>query len=183
MTKTAFDQLKFPIGPFICPKQFSTAQTQAWIETIRAFPKKVKALTDHLTATELNWCYRPQGWTIKQVVHHCADSHMNSLIRFKLALTEDTPSIRPYYEDRWAELPDSTTNDLSTSLLLLEGLHAKWTLLLKSLNANELKKEFVHPEHGQRFSINENIGIYAWHCAHHTAHIEQALKAKGAYND
>jgi hypothetical protein len=112
------------------------------------------------------------------VVHHCADSHMNSIIRFKLTLTEDDPEIRPYYEGRWAELVDGKDDDISYSLQLITAVHSKWVKLLKGLKPNDLERNFIHPEHGQAFSIAENIGIYAWHCNHHLTHIELALKSK-----
>lgn len=174
-------QLKFPIGEFSPPSLIDNKIIKQWIESIDTFPNRVQALTENLTNEQKNWKYRPNGWSIKQVVHHCADSHMNSLIRFKLALTEDSPTIRPYWEDRWAELPDSLDDNLESVLLLLKGLHQKWVFLLEQLSPQDLEREFVHPEHGKRFSLKENIGVYAWHCAHHLAHIEQALGAAGAY--
>lgn len=175
------EQLKFPIGLFTPPEFIDTEIIKHWITSIEVFPSRVEALILTLSIKQLHWKYRPNGWCIKQVIHHCADSHLNSLIRFKLALTEESPTIRPYWEDRWAELPDSLNDDLSATLLLLKGLHQKWVFLLKQLSEEDLKREFVHPEHGKRFSLKENIGIYAWHCNHHLAHIEQAIKAKGSY--
>jgi len=175
-------KLKFPIGEFTSPSSIETSTIEAWIGSVATFPNRVEALTQNLNTEQRNWKYRPEGWTIKQVVHHCADSHMNSLIRFKLALTEDSPIIRPYWENRWAELPDSLDDNLQASLLLLKGLHQKWVLLLNQLSSQDLEREFVHPEHGKRFSLKENIGVYAWHCEHHLAHIEQAIRAMGSYN-
>lgn len=174
-------KLQFPIGT--CPDctSASSEQMKAWILDIENFPSKIHEITKELTPVELNWKYRPNGWTIKQVIHHCSDSHMNSFIRFKLALTEENPAIRPYFEEKWAELPDSLDNDISTSLALLTALHAKWVYVLKSLSPEQLQLEFVHPEHGQKFSLNENIGIYAWHCNHHFAHIQNAINFKGRY--
>ncbi|MCP4441779.1 MAG: putative metal-dependent hydrolase [Aureispira sp.] len=177
------EQLKFPIGQFQKPASYSASRIHKWINDIEEFPKKLKALTQELPSEELNWKYRPNSWTIKQVVHHCADSHMNSLIRFKLALTEEQPNIRPYFEDRWAELSDGVDNNIKHSLLLLTGLHQKWANLLRSLTKDKLDRTFTHPEHGQIFSLKENIGIYAWHCNHHLAHIEQALANQGNFNN
>lgn len=182
MTEQELQQLRFPVGTFQCPKDITETHIEHWIETIARFPKEIIELTQHLSDTEKNWVYRPDGWSIKQVVHHCSDSHMNSLIRFKLALTEEQPTIRPYFEDRWALLNDSLDNDLSCSISLITGLHAKWVKLLRSLNHKQLDRIFVHPEHGQQFTIKENIGIYAWHCEHHLAHIRNALASKGRYN-
>ncbi|MBC7390699.1 MAG: putative metal-dependent hydrolase, partial [Opitutaceae bacterium] len=133
----------------------------------------------YLTDSQLDTSYRPEGWTIRQVVNHCADSHMNSLVRFKLALTEDKPIIKPYYEERWAELSDSKSMPVIPAIQMLHGIHSRWTILLKSLSDNDIKKTFIHPEHGKEFSIEENIGVYAWHCNHHLAHITTLKKSKG----
>ena len=149
-----------------------------WIQTISNFPKLLNELTQNLSTEQKNQTYREGGWTIKQVVHHCADSHMNSLVRFKLALTEDSPTIRPYFEDRWAELIDGKEDDLSDSLLLLTALHAKWTRLLNDLSEEDLNRNYIHPEHGKSISLLEAIGLYAWHCEHHLAHVKLALAEK-----
>lgn len=176
------EKLKFPIGTYAPNKDPNEKLIQKWIGDIESFPSKIESLTIATTAESLNWKYRPNGWTVKQVVHHCSDSHMNSIIRFKLALTEDVPTIRPYYEDRWANLSDSLTDEIDDSLTLLRGLHKKWTRLLKSLSKEQLALEFVHPEHGQKFNLAENIGNYAWHCNHHLAHIRNGINSKGKYN-
>ena len=182
MTVEQLYQLKFPIGEYNPPKEINPQHVSDWIQSIESFPKKVKELTQHLTIEQKNWRYRPNGWKIKQVVHHCADSHINSITRFKLAVTEDNPTIRPYYEDRWAELIDSHDDNLEDSLMLLTGLHNKWVKLLKNFSATDLKKEFIHPEHGRKFVLDEAIGMYAWHCNHHLAHIKQGLDAKGKFD-
>jgi len=181
MTTETLEKLKYPIGPFKEPKEIERKTLQTWIESIATFPQKVKELTDGLSSKQLNWRYRPDGWSIKQVVHHCADSHMNAIIRFKLALTEDTPSIKPYFEDRWANLIDSMDEDITYSIKLLTGLHYRWALLLKSLSKEELKRKFYHPEHRRESNLEETIGLYAWHCEHHLAHIRQALKHQGRF--
>ncbi|MFC4720730.1 YfiT family bacillithiol transferase [Geojedonia litorea] len=181
MTNEEFHLLKYPIGELNIPQNSTSQQISEWINEIEQFPEAVVALTKNLSNEQLNWIYRPEGWTIKQVVHHCSDSHMNSLIRFKLALTEDMPTIKPYYEDRWAKLVDGNSNDLNYSLMLLKGLHAKLVILLRSLTPNDLKRQYIHPEHGKRFSLEQTIYIYAWHSKHHLAHIKQALKHKGEF--
>jgi len=181
MNTEDLNHLKYPIGKFVKPEPILESHILKWIETIEELPKQLSKLTNHLSADELNWPYRPSGWTIKQVVHHLADSHMNSFIRFKLALTEENPTIKPYHEDRWAKLIDGNESDLSNSISLLTGLHAKWVVFLRSLTKEDLKREFIHPEHDKRFSLEETIGIYAWHSKHHLAHIEQALKHKGKF--
>ncbi len=175
------EQLKYPIGEFEKPTQIEAAHIEQWISDIEAFPTRLIALVKDLTAEQLLWPYRPEGWTIQQVVHHCADSHINSIIRFKLSLTEDNPTIKPYFENRWAELPDTLDLPISTSLSILKGLHARWTYLLKSLQSEDLKKGFVHPEHGKQFYLDETIGVYAWHSNHHLAHIEQAIAYQGKF--
>lgn len=178
MTDEALYQLQFPIGKFQKPAVIDDSLIQQWISDIQHFPEQIKTITQRLSGEQLNWQYRPDGWTIKQVVHHCADSHMNSFIRFKLALTEDSPTIKPYFEDRWAELVDGTDNNIKDSLALITALHSKWVVLLKNINSSDLKRDFIHPEHGKRISLEENIGTYAWHCNHHLAHIKLALKKK-----
>ena len=172
------DELRFPIGQFQKPEPITQNQIMAWIEEIDSFPQKLSDLTQNLSVDQLNLTYRPHGWSVKQVVHHCADSHMNSIIRLKLALTEDEPEIRPYYENRWAELVDGKDDDIKDSLQLITAVHGKWVKLLNGLTPEEMDREFIHPEHGQRFSIAENIGIYAWHCNHHLAHIQLAMANK-----
>lgn len=181
MTDQELYQLKFPIGEFNKPEHITKEQLEEWISVIEEFPERIKAITETLSEEELGYKYRPKGWTIRQVVHHCADSHINSIVRFKLAKTEDKPTIRPYFEDRFARLVDYN-EPLKDSIAILEGVHNKLGLLLKSFNQYDLKREFVHPEHGKVFSIEETIGVYAWHSNHHYAHIEQALKFKDMYN-
>ncbi len=182
MTTEAIEQLKYPVGKFTKPTPITSSHLQHWTDTIGAFPEAVATLTRSLSQQELNWTYRPGGWTIKQVVHHCADSHMNSMMRFKLALTEESPSIRPYHEDRWAELPDSLDDDISNALNLLKGLHGKWVKLISALSDADLQKTYVHPEHGKSFTLAETIGTYDWHCRHHLAHIQLALDHQGRFD-
>jgi hypothetical protein len=174
-------KLQFPIGT--CPKveDVSKNDLENWLQIIEEFPSNIKKLTETLSIEELNWIYRPKGWTIKQVVHHCADSHMNSFIRFKLALTEEVPTIKPYEERLWAELADGNADDILSSLKIIEGVHARWVLLLKSLGNTELKRQFFHPKNLKICSLEETIGVYAWHCSHHLAHIEQAVVHKGLF--
>ena len=172
--------LKYPIGEFEKPETISKSQINIWIQAIETLPSSIESITQNLNETELNYKYRPEGWTIKKVVHHCADSHMNSIIRFKLALTEDTPTIKPYFEQDWAKLIDYSY-PLDMSLSILKGVHFKLGILLRSLSEDHLKREFIHPEHGKHFTIEETIGVYAWHSNHHLAHIQQALKYKGEF--
>ena len=182
MTDQELYYLKYPIGEFIKPENIDSEILDTWINDLERFPETLVSLTKDLTIDQLLWSYRPGGWNIKQVVHHCADSHINSIIRFKLALTEDIPTIRTYHEDRWAKLIDCNDNNLDDTILLLKGLHAKLCNLLRSLTAEDLCKQFIHPDHVNRIRLDENIGIYAWHSNHHLAHIRQALKFKGQFD-
>lgn len=164
------ETLKYPIGKFSKPLNITKVLLTEWIETIATLPNHLSHEVKNLTDEQLDTPYRPEGWTIRQVVHHLADSHMNAFIRFKLALTEEEPIVKPYIEGKWAELPDSTI-PIEFSLQILNGVHARWTALLKSLSNTDLTKTFIHPEHGKTFRLDEIIGSYAWHCNHHLAHI------------
>lgn len=176
MTTNQLYKFRFPIGEFEFPSEVSTELKEKWIQSIADFPATINSLVVDLSSEEKNKTYRPDGWSIKQVVNHCADSHMNAFIRFKLTLTEDSPTIRPYFEDRWAELSDGLNEDLTDSLQLLSALHSKWTRLLRTLTESDLKRVYIHPEHGKEFSLLEVISMYAWHCEHHLGHIHLALK-------
>jgi DinB superfamily len=175
------ETLKFPIGEFQKPITISEKDLKTWISVIENFPNKIKTSTEKLSAEQLNLIYRPEGWSIKQVVHHCADSHMNSFIRFKLAITENNPTIKPYEEALWANLPDGNTNDISTSILIIEGLHKRWTMMLKTFAITDFKKSFFHPESKTTNTLDTILAFYAWHCDHHLAHIEQALMFKNKF--
>lgn len=173
------EALKFPIGTFKKPTEITAALLQDFISLIAEFPAQLRQETARLSDAQLDTAYRDGGWTLRQVVNHCADSHMNSLIRFKLALTEEKPTIKPYFEDRWAELPDSKNMPIEPALQMLEGIHIRWVVLLKSLTEEQLKRSFIHPEHGKEICLDENIALYAWHCQHHLAHITGLKKARG----
>lgn len=172
------DDLRYPIGKFQFPAESSASERAQWIEQIAEAPAKLRALVGGLTPEQLDTPYRPGGWTVRQVVHHLADSHINSYVRFRLALTEDTPTIKPYAEARWAELVDARTAAVETSLQLLESLHARWVALLRSFGPAEFARKFEHPEDGT-VSLERAVAIYAWHGRHHTAHITSLLEQKG----
>ena len=172
------EKLKYPIGSYQIPNVIEEVHLQKWIQIITDFPKKVHNQVASLTSNELDYKYRPKGWTIQQVVNHCIDSHMNSVIRFKLALTEHNPVIRPYQEAKWAELPDTTIYDIKESVLLLSSIHKRWVLLLNSLTMLDFDKTFVHPEGNECITLKENLCIYAWHCQHHLQHIINAKSYK-----
>ena len=173
------EKLKFPIGHYVKPQLITKDILAVYIQDISSFPERLKREVNHLTEAQLDTEYRPGSWTIRQVVHHCADSHMNSLIRFKLTLTEEKPIVRPYFEDRWAELIDSKNFQIESSIQILEGVHTRWTILLSNLTTKDLERTFIHPEHGLEFRLDENIGIYSWHCNHHLAHITSLKERKG----
>ena len=171
MENPEFSQLQYPIGKFTEPSTIDRKSIDVSIADIASFPEKLTKLAGQLSEAQLDTPYRPRGWTVRQVVHHCADSHMNSLIRFKLALTEDKPIIKPYHEDRWAELADSKIMEVETALSLLRALHNIWVFLLRSLDETDLSKVYVHPEAGREYKLDYAILLYAWHCNHHLAHI------------
>jgi uncharacterized damage-inducible protein DinB len=166
---------RFPIGKFDIAN-FSSRETN--VQTIAELPTRVKAAVDGLSDEQLDTPYRDGGWTLRQTVHHIADSHINSLCRFKLALTEDeAPTIRPYLEDRWAELADSRM-PVDVSLKIIEGVHSRWSSLLDSMRDDDFAREFVHPETGT-WTLERVLGLYAWHSLHHTAHITSARELHG----
>ena len=164
------ESLKYPIGKYQVEEASDKASVNKWIKEIETLPKKLKAAVKGFNARQLNTPYRPEGWTVRQVIHHIADSHMNAYIRFKLALTEDKPMVKPYDEKLWSELPDINLVDVKVSLDLIKALHKKWSTLLKELDENDLNREFIHPESGTK-KLRETIGNYAWHGNHHLGHI------------
>lgn len=164
------EKLKYPIGRYQLEDVIDKASINNWIKEIESFPKKLTEAVIGLNKEKLQTPYRPEGWSVQQVVHHIADSHLNAYVRFKLALTENKPIVKPYDEKLWAELPDVKVVDVSVSLDLLKSLHIRWTTLLKQLNEEELDKEFLHPESGMK-NLKESISHYAWHGNHHLAQI------------
>ncbi len=176
MTEQELQKLKYPIGLFNCPKNISKEHIISWISILEHFPNKLENLVKDLTNQQLDTPYRPQGWTIRQVVHHLSDSHHHSYSRFKWALTEDKPVIKAYYEERWAELIDSKEAPIEMSLIHLKAVHTKLVYLLKTLSDDDLNKCFIHPETNSEVLLSFNIGNYAWHSNHHYAHIENVLK-------
>jgi len=174
--------LKYPVGKFEKPAEINEDVLDNWIETIETLPEKVIKLVGNLSYDELELQYRPGSWNIKQLVHHLADSHMNSFIRFKWILTEENPTIKPYDEVAWAKLPDANNEEITHSITILEGLHKRWAILLKSLSEEDLKRTYIHPEHNQRFTLEAMLGSYDWHCRHHLAHIKQAIDLDGEFS-
>jgi hypothetical protein len=171
--------LRYPIGHFDPPENITKEVQQQWIQTLEVFPEKLERLVKNLSEEQLDTSYRDGGWTVRQVVHHCSDSHHHSYIRFKWALTENNPTIKAYNEAEWAKLFDTRTAPIQMSLDHLKAVHHKLVYLLKGLSDEDLNKTFVHPESGDTIVLKKNIGIYAWHCNHHYAHIEHLLNRKG----
>jgi hypothetical protein len=169
------EKLRFPIGKFKLPESTSADQIREQSDIISTLPEKLRKLTESLNSEDLDRTYRPGSWNVRQLVHHIADSHMNAFIRFKLALTEDVPAIKPYFEDLWAELPDSSGAPVSHSISLIEGLHARWAHLLNSMSESDFNKKLHHPEHKKNFRLYEMLSLYAWHSEHHLAHIRIAI--------
>lgn len=178
MEKLDLEKLKYPIGKFIAPEIFSPDYILNKISEIESFPERLKNETAHLTSDQLDTPYRPDGWTIRQVIHHCAESHINCFIRIKWALTENNPVIKPYDENLWSALPDNLQMPIESSLSLLVGLHARLVFIMKNLSETELEKSFVHPENNSEYKIKKIIGLYAWHGNHHLAHITTLKKLK-----
>lgn len=162
--------LRYPIGPFRFEGEVTPARRETWIAEIAAAPDNLRAAVAGLSEEQLDTPYREGGWTVRQVVHHLPDSHMNSYVRFRLALTEDEPTIKPYAEARWAELVDARTAPIEPSLQLLEGLHSRWVRLLRALTPQDYARTFRHPETGL-MTLDRTLALYAWHGRHHVAHI------------
>ena len=176
MTEQELQQLRYPIGEFDCPSNISNQQIESWISILEHFPHRLENLVKDLSDAQLDTVYRPEGWTIRQVIHHVSDSHHHSYTRFKWALTENKPVIKAYFEERWAELIDTKAAPIEMSLNHLKAIHYKLVYLLKTLSDDDLNKCFIHPETNSEVSLKKNIGVYAWHSNHHYAHNENVLK-------
>jgi len=179
MTTEEIEDLKYPIGKSKVPEKISSTDIQKWISDISELPLKFNNATRTLTREQLDTPYRPEGWTLKQLVHHIADSHMNGLLRFKWALTEDEPTIKAFDEKQFADLDDSKLAPVEISLDLISALHAKWVILLENMSVSDFEKTFVHPVSGHRFTLKESLAHYSWHGRHHFAQLENLLIRKG----
>src|SRR6266704_5373026 len=169
---------RYPIGKFNWSGSSTVEERSRFIDEIAAVPQLMRSAAAGLNSSQLDTPYRDGGWTVRQLVHHLPDSHMNAYVRFKLALTESVPTIKPYAEDKWAELADSRSTPIETSLVLLESLHSRWVLLLRSLKPEDFSRKLVHPDRGEK-TIDWLLFVYGWHGPHHTAHITELRKAKG----
>ncbi len=169
------EDLSYPIGKFRLESEITDARRKQFIDKIDAVPAELRHAVIGLSKEQLDSPYRPGGWTVRQVVHHLPDSHINAYVRFRLALTENEPTIKPYEQQLWAELPDAKTADIEMSLKLLEGLHQRWVALLRSMKPEDFQRKFIHPENGVN-DLDRTLQMYAWHGKHHVAHITSLRK-------
>jgi uncharacterized damage-inducible protein DinB len=169
---------RYPVGKFSWPEKVAEQDQRTYIQQVEDAPAKLRAAVKGLTDKQLDTPYREGGWTVRQVVHHLPDSHMNSYIRFKLALTENEPAVKPYNEKLWANLPDAATMPVEPSLALFESLHARFVTMLKAMRAEDFGRKVNHPELG-KVTLQNYLALYAWHGRHHVGHITELRKAKG----
>jgi uncharacterized damage-inducible protein DinB len=172
------DDLRYPVGRFERVDALTTAARKAAIDDIAVMPVQFRAAVAGLDESQIDTPYRPGGWTVRQVAHHLPDSHMNAYSRFKMALTEDVPTIKPYDEAAWAALEDSRTTPVETSLGLLDGIHDRWVRILRAMSPSDFTRTLQHPERGP-MSLDQLLALYAWHGKHHTAHVTKLRERNG----
>lgn len=170
------EKLKYPIGKYEAPEIITPVHINQWIKEIISYPQRLKQVLANISSEQLAQPYRPDGWTGLQVIHHLADSHMNAYIRFHLTLTEDIPTIKPYMEERWAQLDYIKDTPIVLSLELLKNLHARWAILLNTLTEEDFKREYHHPQYNYTIPLDKVLGLYAWHGNHHLHHIKLLMK-------
>jgi uncharacterized damage-inducible protein DinB len=178
VTTSATTDLRYPVGRFRRPESLDEAERRRAIDAIAGTPAKLRAALAGLTDVQLDTPYRPDGWTVRQVVHHVPDSHMNAYVRFKLALTEDEPTIKPYDEARWAELPDTRETPIESSLALLDRLHDRWVRLLRAMSVDDFARRLRHPEMGVQ-RLDQVLALYDWHGRHHVGHVTSLRERMG----
>jgi len=171
------EKLRYPVGKYN-PGEIKLEMIENWIEELRNFPDLLTKTVKGLDEKTLQYTYRPEGWNIQQLVHHLADSHMNSIIRFKLTLTEDNPTIKPYLEAEWAKMYDVKEVPIEASLQILRGVHERLSTMLSDMGVLDFAKTYTHPEYGKTLDLAYTVGMYAWHGNHHLAHINAALEYK-----
>lgn len=179
MENDTLQQLRYPIGVFEVPEEITQELLDEWINILEDLPKRLTNMVTPLSEEQLETPFRPGGWTVRQLVHHISDSHHHSYIRFKWALTEDNPVIKPYLEKEWSKLFDAQSAPIQMSLDHLKAVHAKLVYLLKGLSENDLQRKFTHPEGNETTTLAANIGRYAWHGSHHFAHIKNLIEREG----
>ncbi len=173
------EELRYPIGTFNCPEEISASLIAEWIGVLETFPERLETLVKNLANHQLETPYRAGGWTVRQVIHHIADSHHHSYTRFKWALSEENPLIKAYEEKEWSSLLDARTAPITISLNYIKALHAKLVFVLKGLTKDQYDLCYVHPVGNKKISVAENIGKYAWHGNHHLAHIQNLMEHEG----
>lgn len=173
------EHLRYPIGHFSCPEHITESHIEEWITALETLPKHLEAAVENLSQSQLETPYRPGGWTVRQLIHHIADSHHHSYTRFKWALTEENPVIKAYEEKSWSDLLDAHTAPIELSLHYLKALHAKLVFLLKGTSEEQRTRCYIHPEDNTKVSVAENMGKYAWHGNHHLGHIQNLIKREG----
>lgn len=176
---TTDESLRFPVGRFEAKPALSSAERDALIGEIAALPAQLRDAVSGLSDEQLDTPYRPEGWTVRQVVHHVPDSHLNSYIRFKWTLTEDTPTIKAYEQGDWAELEEGRTGPVEMSLALTDALHVRWVAMLHAMSGDDWGRELRHPEHDGSLSLDWMLQLYAWHGGHHVAHINSLRSRQG----
>lgn len=169
------EKLKYPIGKYIPPSPITRDHIRLWTNELSELPQLIENAAGHLSPAQLETAYRPDGWSVRQVVHHLADSHINAYTRFRLAMTEDNPTIRPYYEDRWANLEDAKSADVQLSIAILKAVHERLVVFIKSLEYAHFSRTYFHPETQKQSTLGFLLGNYAWHGKHHLAHIQSTL--------
>ncbi len=174
------EHLKYPIGKFSAPSSLTTEQRSELISRIESLPLRLRTISRELTEAGLESSYRPEGWTARQIFHHLADSHVNFYTRLKLALTEDTPTVKPYDENTWAEIPEARSLPVEPSVRMIEGIHERITATLRGMNEDDFARTYFHPQHGKTFDINYLIAMYAWHGDHHLGHIQIVVNSQSA---
>jgi uncharacterized damage-inducible protein DinB len=172
------DDLRYPVGKFALEGEITPERREEWLRQVDETPARLRAAVQGLSDAHLDTPYRPGGWTVRQVIHHVADSHLNAYVRFKLGLTEEVPAIKTYDEARWAELPDTRNTPPEVSLALLDTLHRRWMVLLRALRDAEWARTLRHPEWGE-MSLEKTLALYAWHGRHHVAHITRLRDRMG----
>jgi len=170
------EKLKYPIGKYEPPKTITETQLKEWIEQLAILPQEIADVAADLSEDQLETQYRPDGWTVRQVIHHLADSHINAYTRVRLTLTENRPEVRPYDEVRWAELEDAKSGNIQLSITILKAIHERLVALLETLNFSDFDRTYYHPAAQQEFTLAYLVGNYAWHGKHHLAHIKSTLK-------
>lgn len=181
LSNLEIEQLKYPIGNFKAPDTYSMDNHKTRIESIRNLPHALEAALKPLSKEQVDTPYRPEGWTVRQLIHHIADSHINAFTRFKLGLTEDNPTIRPYDQGAWCSMKDANDLDPSVSMKIIEGLHERWSYVLDNMTASDFERNIFHPEMNKSLHLGTMLALYSWHSNHHLAHVNK-LKERMAWD-